>query len=235
MISILIPTRHRPHLLEQCISSACDCQDKNNPINFLVYVDHDDNQTQEWLFKNINKYSAQIFPLVGDRIPLNDTHNKLFNLYKPKDIIMYAADDLKFNDLGWNTVVENMFSKYPDRILLAFGRDGIHDNFPTHGFVHSNWVNCIGKVFPEWLWGEYADSYMDEVSSFIGRRERLELYIEHIHYSRGKRVDDEVDHEKFRKQAEHGCINRFHSTRHEREADALKLLQFIRDYKNDHS
>lgn len=239
MISILIPTRKRPALLKQCIDSAVAHQDPSSYIEFLIYYDNDDNDTPNFINQ---EYPTQptignyhVYGMQGDRIPLSDTYNQLFNKYSPCDIIMYAADDLKFNDKGWNILVEETFKKYNDRIVLVFGKDGIHENFPTHGFIHYNWVNCLNQVFPNWLWGEYADSYMDEVAGCIGRRERIELYIEHIHYSRGKRVDDEVDHEKFRKQAEHGCINRFHSTRHEREADALKLLQFIRDYKNDHS
>lgn len=232
MISILIPTRKRPNLLNSCLNSALENSAKKFPVEFLIYIDKDDPETLNYVE---NKSNLPIKYMFGDRVPLSKTYNLLFKEFNPCDIIMYAADDLNFATKDWNVVIEDVFQNYKDKIVLVFGPDGIHNNFPTHGFVHANWVNCLGQVFPDWLWGEMADSFMDEIAILIGRKIRAEIFIEHIHYSAGKRQDDEVDHEKFRRQAENNCVRKFHDTKHERVAYADQLINFIRDFKNSNN
>lgn len=231
MISLLLPTRGRPDMLATMIESAYRLADHQQELFVKLYIDDDDKPTLDKVIE-LRKNNKNIEYLVGPRIALSETVNLLYKHLPTTEIIGLGGDDIRFETQGWDTLLINVFEKYPDRILLAYLDDGwIKHNFASHPFIHKNSIEILGHILPNYLYGEYQDTYLNEIYDLVGRKEKVDGVARHWHYSPGLRNADETDHDKFRRQAEHGSINKFHSERSIRESEAMKLLEFIKNYK----
>jgi len=189
MISILLPTRNRPENIRKCITSIIESCDDVDDIEICSYVDDDDELSipafSEFTSEiNIEVYQAERQPI---HIRLSTHYNVLYPVCRG-DIIMYCADDVMFNTKGWDTLVINEFDRYDDKILLVYGKDGFqNEKIATHGFMHRNWIDTIGYVHPPYFGVAYADNWVTDVATKVGRIKYIEsLELEHMHPAAGK-------------------------------------------------
>jgi hypothetical protein len=86
------------------------------------------------------------------------------------DYLMFVDDEAIFRTLGWDTMVDEAFSQYPDRAVMVYGNDSIHaDVLAAYFFVHKVWLRIFGRLCPPYFTAGYADVWPFEVSHAVGR------------------------------------------------------------------
>jgi len=194
-IGIFCPTRKRPAMLLRLIDSIATNATNIERVHFAFYVDSDDELTQGFIKDLREKTSLNVTAVIephGSR-PLSDMYNVLYK-HCPVDIMMQFGDDTVMRTMGWDVMIEEAFSSYHDRLVLVYGKDGIHnEGFAPHYALHKNWIETLGYASPPYFTADWSDTWMFEIAKQIGRNMFLPgLMIEHMHWSQGKSSVDET-------------------------------------------
>lgn len=195
IISIVFPTRNRPNNCNRIINSVKDTvsDERLNNIEFCLYIDDDDIITIPEL-ENLKKLTnMNIKYIQGPRICLSKMWNEAYEKLSKGNIIMQCGDDVIFRTCDWDLLVINKFNEYEDKLILVFGKDGIHnENLATLSFVHKNWIESSGFWLPPYFSSDYSDTWLNDVSSMINRRIFMDnLFFEHMHYCVNKAEIDQ--------------------------------------------
>lgn len=214
MISVLIPTRNRTVRLYTTVESIRSTA--KGDVQIWCYVDADDTESASICVDlNVNF-------TVEPRICMSEMWSRLAEL-STGDILMLCSDDVVFKTEGWDSMVEQAYAEYPDKILLVFGDDGCENGktFSTLPFVSRRWVDTVGYFTPPGYSGDCADSHLDDVALRIGRHKYLPFVIEHLHPAWQKAPMDATYQEKMDRQ---GDARKLYNSRwQERVRDAEKL------------
>lgn len=179
MISLLLPSRGRPDNIKRLADSAISHADNPEYIELIVYIDDDD-----------NSYDGRTFP---EQVKIYSTKRTILSKYWNKaydkaqgPIYMHCGDDIVFQTFHWDTIVQQEFEKYPDKIVLLYGDDGDPNqekNFGTHSFIHDNWVKTIGYFVPPYFSSDFNDTWLNDVADGIGRKVKIPILTEHMHFA----------------------------------------------------
>lgn len=180
MISIILPTRKRPHRLKSFVDSAVNKAAHPENLEFLVYADDDDpaSVTVMKQYRSRKEFEVKIFqrPQMG----LNAIQNFLYK-HSTGDIIGYFADDVRFLSNNWDIEVRKTF--VDDMIYLVCPYEE-HNKFKnaSHGFVSRRATDAIGELMPSCLKSLCSDKWLEDVYHRIGRIIRLRsVHISHDH------------------------------------------------------
>lgn len=222
-ISILVPTRGRPANVQRLVNSAYTTSAL--PPQFIFYVDEDDPRRDETVHAAV---TAGATITIGPRIVLSEMWNRCAEL-ATNDIMMHCGDDIVFRTSGWDTVVLDAFSRFPDKLILVHGDDGYQrERIATHGFYHRNWVETLGYFVPPYFSSDYNDLWLTEVADAIGRRLYLpHVYTEHMHPSAGKGELDQTHIDRLARHNEDNVAGLYASLAQRRIEDAGKLRDAI--------
>ena len=197
-ISLLIPTRKRVSNLKRLIESIYNTTHDISNIELIIYADDDDAETLEFFSKERSspRFSHLINSklLTGRRLPKFGETNNVMARASSGDILMLGADDIVFRTKNWDANVRDMFQKYPDRLALIFGYDGIQPpgTLATHCFISRRSTEILGYATPGDFGYNYADNWMTELYRQINRLVYVPIYIEHMHWGAGKAPYDET-------------------------------------------
>ena len=189
LIAVVLPTRNRPKQLKEFITSIFLNAYNPNIIKVYLYVDDDDTLTIPSIKKYVEKYPNRVVIHQGPRIIHSDIANKLFPLIQ-EDIFFLGGDDLIIRTPGWDNVVIQAFAQIPDKIALLYGDDLSPDPnlkfLATHPILHRRWVEAVGYLTPPYFSSDYADTWLNFIADVIGRKFKLTMVNEHMHYTFGK-------------------------------------------------
>lgn len=252
IISLLLPSRQRPHFMDRVWKSALETCEFENKLE-IVFVLDDDDKASAIEVKKMATNDPRVKYLIQPRdTNLSRLWNKAYEL-STGSILMHLGDDIVFRSNDWDTCVRNEFNKYPDRILFVYGRDGIVDkpvvgkdgqiqtytsHFGTHGFIHRNWVQTVGYFVPPYFVSDYNDTWLNEVSEKLGRKVFVpEIFTEHMHYTAGKAPVDRNTADRLQRHQETKVDHLYASTemKQKRQADVDKLAAFISRFKEINS
>ena len=193
--SLLIASKGRAHNLKNLVNNIFDTATRPEEVEILFLVEERDPESYAVL-------SAIDHPRIIVKVINSEEMNSNFsNVLLPlarRSIFMVAADDLKFNTIGWDQVVEDKINSYSDGIVLITPNDGVRKGeIATHFFVTKRWVDAMGYITPPHFTAEYADTWMTHVAQRLDRFVYLPLLnIEHLHHSVGKSEYDATYQEK---------------------------------------
>lgn len=235
MISILLPTRARPHRLKRFLDSVASTAANPKNIEILLYIDDDDQETRDLLPLIIEGQPFDCsWSILGYRQQfLGKCINRLAEWAKG-DILHLAADDTVFHLNHWDNVVEGYFSLFPDKIALLHGET---PDLPTHPFISLQSVKILGyALYPEFEHG-YLDYWLAHMYNKVGRRvfdPTLGPCHEHWHANPIMR-DDTYD---FRQAPDESGLTpderdkiRWDMLQNKLNEEALKLQEYINGYK----
>lgn len=217
MISLLLPSRHRPEALKEMVESALETAE--GEIEIVVRIDNDDTSYDELKLPN-TKF------IKGPRDVLSKLWNECHKVAKGP-IFMHCGDDIRFRTPGWDRIVKDKFNEFPDKIVFLYGDDGFWTDFGTHGFIHKNWTEAVGYFVPPYFSCDWNDSWLNDVAKMIGRHVKIPIMTEHMHFAFSKREKDEVDKERETRGSEDNVQELYNSKSAERERDAEKLRKVI--------
>ena len=228
LISLLVPSRGRPTDHARMIESAIEHATYPRRIEVVTYLDDDDPQVGFYWRPNRSEYHGGALGkiLKGKRILLSEAWNECFRA-SAGEIVMHCGDDIVFRTPGWDTIVRQTFQRFPDRIVLVHGDDmSVNtDALATHGFLHRRWIETVGYFLPPLFSCDWNDVWLTEVADMIGRRVKVPVITEHMHYSFEKRPRDATDIEREERGREDGVVELFLKTKKTRISDAAKLKE----------
>jgi hypothetical protein len=213
MISLLVPTRNRPHRLMEMIRSVMATSKKLPEV--LCYVSDDDHSYDCLMALNVIR---------GPRLVMSDLWNALVP-HATGDIFMLCADDVVFRTPGWDVEIEKAFAEVPDKILLAFADDGSPNGkrFASLPFVSRKWVETVGYFTGPGFSADYSDTWPFDVATMIGRVKHVPVLIEHMHHVWGKAQVDQTYQENKERMARDNPAKLYADRLPERMRDAEKL------------
>jgi hypothetical protein len=231
--SLLAPTRNRPEKMERSCKQAFQTADNPDKVEVIYYIDNDDLKSIEKADELAKQFNVRY--IVGDRIVLSEMWNKCHEKAQGQYFFTFA-DDVLLLTQGWDSIVENKFLEFDDRIAFVYGDDlnpafANHD-FGTHGFLHKNWVQAVGYFFPPYFSSDYNDTWLNEVSKAIGRHFFVKIITEHLHPGVGKAEWDTTHIERLARHRADNVEGIYQSKQVERQEDCLKLLNFIEQFSN---
>ncbi len=212
------------------VHSAAATHSDCTPVQVVAYLDDDDFSLT--LYQRLVSKLDLSFPVdfvVGERCTLSDAWNQAAAKAKG-DILMIAADDLRFRTPGWDTIVAGcMAGLFPDGVGVVYGRDGHADKrMATHPFVSARWVEVVGRFTAPYFCADYVDLWLHDVASRVDRLAFLPgLLVEHMHPSFGKGEWDRTHEERLARAADAGLPALWDSLEGERAAEAERLMAVL--------
>lgn len=225
LISILCPTRGRPDQVKQLIDTASATASKPEWLQFVFYVDGDDPRRDA--IQTMQR-DGRVRVITGPRIVLSRMWNMCYEK-ADADVLMHCGDDIRFRTPGWDNKILSQFLRFPDRIVLVHGEDGIQGNrLATHGFLHRRWVQQVGYFVPPLFASDYNDLWISYVADQLGRRVYLpDVYTEHMHPVAGKGPWDKTHAERDARHRAEDCDRIWRDTVKERDRDVARLRAYI--------
>lgn len=223
MISLLLPSRGRPDSLLRMVRSANQTADDPDDIEFIVILDIDGGAYQTFAsITNLKFFSTE-------RTLLSKYWNMAYE-QAVGPIYMHCADDIVFHTKGWDTKVKDAFRQYPDRIVLVYGDDGDPNeekNFGTHSFLHKNWVDALGYFVPPYFSSDFNDTWLNELADAIGRKVKIDIFTEHMHFAFRKGELDLTHAERLVRHWKDNTPAIYEAKAAERAADVEKLRKVM--------
>lgn len=227
LISLLVPTRGRPQEFSRMVHSAYFNATHPGRIEALAYLDEDDESIFEYrLCANIMAPIGKdwVHFITGERILLSEMWNACYREARG-EILMHCGDDIVFETPGWDVIVREAFERFPDKIVLVHGDDRSPntDLLATHGFLHRKWVETVGYFVPPLFSSDWNDVWLTDVADRIGRRVKVPIVTEHMHYSFGKAERDQNTAEREERGIRDNVVDLYLKTVDQRQRDAEKL------------
>lgn len=221
MISLLVPTRGRPSGLRRMVDSAFEHASAPGTFEVVAVVD-DDDFSYEGMWELYNTTT-----IIKTKRTLLSLYWNLAYEEAKGPIYMHASDDIVFQTPDWDLKVEEAFDKYPDKIVFVYGDDGdpTHKNFGTHGFLHKQWVDAVGYFVPPYFSSDWNDTWLNEVADKIGRKEKIDILTEHMHYGLRKGELDLTHAERLVRHFKDNTPRIYEDKVAERNTDAAKLRE----------
>jgi hypothetical protein len=215
MISVICPSRGRPHMIAQLKDSIFSTA--RGEVELLVGLDDDDVRADE--------YSGCV-RVVGPRTSLGTHYNRML-LKAQGDILMMTGDDMHFRTPGWDSIVESKAAQYLDGIYYIYGdvEHGVRTAHLNYAFVSRRLTEKLGYLAPSFL-NRYIDNYLSAVGKKIDRLIHVPIVVEHLHSGMGKRSYDATDSELNARLGRDRAM--FSYTDYMREADAAILRPLLK-------
>lgn len=229
MISILCPTRNRTAGLSRMWQSAMTTADNPDCLELVLYIDHDDKETNKFLESNLSE--ALVIRSNPEKPEIYSNLHNICCKHSTHNIFMGCADDVVFRTTGWDTAVIQEFNKLDDKIGFIYPNDGHHgENLGTHGFFHKNWFNTLGYISPPIFNVDYSDNYVMNVAKGVERHIYLpKVLIEHMHWTFGKSDFDVTAKEGHVRRLSTNNANIFRQSHQMQSDDIQKLKDFINE------
>lgn len=227
LISVLVPSRGRARAFTNLVRSIDEMATHARFVEIVSY--HDDDDPELDLYPDFALYPFHHHErIVDERILLSEAWNECYRRASG-EIFMHCGDDILFRTPGWDVIVRETFRRFPDRIVLAHGDDASvnTDALATHGFLHRRWVETVGYFLPPLFSCDWNDVWLTEVADMIDRRVKMPIITEHLHYSFGKRDNDQTDQEREERGRADGVVELFENTKADRVRDAAKLKEVM--------
>jgi glycosyltransferase involved in cell wall biosynthesis len=147
LVTVLLPTRNRPHLVERSIRSLLENADDPTSIEIAVAFDQDDNLSREYLdsiaWRNLVNGQSKIFetPKWGYQ-DLHKYYNLLAEHAAGKWLLIWN-DDAIMKTQGWDSVIRDNADFVG---LLHMRTENYRDKFALFPLIPRVWTEIFGCV-----------------------------------------------------------------------------------------
>jgi glycosyltransferase involved in cell wall biosynthesis len=174
MISVLIPERGRPEMLERCIRSLLETAGDDKQVEILVAIDDDD---PAWT--NLEKFSVLgVKYFVWPRpITLGEKLNQLAREAKGS-ILAFLANDYTMETPGWPAKFRAATAALPNGIGIAFPHDDLHPGHAAFPIITRKMMDAVGFAFPPFFGiGWFIDTWQDEIGLLLGQHHEINVTV----------------------------------------------------------
>jgi hypothetical protein len=192
-LSILIPTRGRTQKMRHLFENIMETAANPSALELILYIDDDDPMSH-----GLDHPSLGVKRLIRPRQPMGAMLHACFQASSGPFILVIGDDNL-FRTKGWDLMILDGFSHFPDGIALVYGDDLIQGrNMCTAPAVSRKFCEILGGLCPPEYTGEFIDTHILDLFTKLrcwgfDRIIYLEnLVIEHMHHVVGKSEYDET-------------------------------------------
>jgi hypothetical protein len=192
-ISLLMPTRGRPELVERLFASVAETTAKPERMEIVVYVDEDDIRSH-----HLRTDACSITRIIGPRLSMGGYNSACLARAKG-DIIILANDDMVLRTRGWDDKVMAMDAKEPDKIYLAYPNDLFkRGDLCTFPVLSRLTCELLVEPYPAAYRGAFIDVHLFDIfkrlqhAGFDRIRYLDDVVFEHLHYRTGEAIRDET-------------------------------------------
>ncbi|MBK8015763.1 MAG: hypothetical protein JNL33_12150 [Betaproteobacteria bacterium] len=192
-ISLLLPTRGRPQLVERLFKSIRETTHQLDRIEVVLYVDEDD-APSHCLADEV----LQVVRIVGPPDTMGAYNTKCLERARG-DIIMLANDDMVMRTGGWDDRLRQVDLEFADKIYLAYGNDLFKNRaWCTFPVLSRRTCELLAEPYPPVYRGAFIDSHLVDIFQRLQKagepriRYLPDVIFEHLHYRVGKGAFDET-------------------------------------------
>ena len=193
IISLLMPTRARPALVERFINSVLTNTTHIDQIEIILYVDDDDTGSH-----HLGSEEVSVVRIIGPRMSMG-CYNSACLAKSSGDIIILVNDDMVIGTPGWDTKIAELDAGIPDKIYLAYGNDLFKQgNLCTFPILSRRLCELLVEPYPKEYRGAFIDYHLFDIFKRLQHAGFDRIYylndvvFEHLHYRTGKAPFDET-------------------------------------------
>jgi glycosyltransferase involved in cell wall biosynthesis len=225
VISLLLPTRGRPALVQRLFDSIATSTANLDNIEVILYVDDDD----------VDSHALDSDRFKVDRIigpPTTMGHYNSTCLARSRgEIVILANDDMVIRTPGWDERVAAVHAEYPDGVYLAYCNDLFKNRgWCTFPILSRRTCQLLGDPYPVIYRGAFIDTHLVDIFKRLEHagenriRYLSDVVFEHLHYRVGKAEFDATYRKRGRFLDDHTFVA-LATSRRER---ARRLLDAVR-------
>lgn len=189
MISLLLPTRGRPALVERFFRSVVATTSQLNRVEIILYVDEDDTGSHALVGDNI-----KVTKIIGPRLTMGGYNMACLEKARGS-IIMLANDDMVIRTRGWDEKIIELHKEFSDGIYLIYGNDLLKkQSMCTFPILSRRTCELLIEPYPKAYRGAFIDVHLLDVfkrlqlHGFNRIRYLPNIVFEHLHY-RAKKAE----------------------------------------------
>jgi len=187
-ISLLLPTRERPKLLNRLFQSLADHTLNLDQVEIILCLDDDDPTSQ-----GIDDPRLNIVKLIGSRSTMGQYNTRCLDR-SSGDIIILLNDDLIVRTPGWDQIISDFVLSIPDGVFMAYPNDTeTRGRMCTFPIMTRKTCEILSNPYPK----EYGALYIDQhiLDIFIRLKhlgKNRMFYLENVIFEHNHFIDSEV-------------------------------------------
>jgi hypothetical protein len=192
-ISLLLPTRGRPALVERLFRSIAETTAHLDRVEVILYVDENDTGSH-----HLDSKEVRVVRIVGPAMSMG-AYNSACLARARGDIIILANDDMVIRTRGWDNRIAEIDADFADGIYLAYGNDLFKKRgLCTFPILSRRTCELLVEPYPAAYRGAFIDVHLFDIfkrlqhAGFERIRYLDDVVFEHLHYRTGKEVFDET-------------------------------------------
>jgi hypothetical protein len=193
LISLLLPTRKRPALVQRFLRSVQETASYPDDIEIVLYVDDDDVTSHELAFPGL-----RLERIIGPRQSMGG-YNTACLARARGNIIVLVNDDVVIRSAGWDEALRRLDAAVPDGIYLAYGDDMFKsERLCTFPILSRRGCEILQEPYHHAYRGAFIDYHLMDIFKRLEHsgHKRIfylpEIVFEHLHYRTGKSEVDET-------------------------------------------
>ncbi len=193
MISLLLPTRGRPELVNRFFRSVLATTALLDRVEVVLYVDDDDTGSH-----SLDCSDFSVTRIIGPKLSMGG-YNSACLAKAQGEIIVLVNDDIVIRSKGWDERVRLLHGEFEDRIYLGYANDLFKKSkFCTFPILSKKTCALLEEPYPELYRRGFIDVHIFDIfkrlqyAGFDRIRYYNDLVFEHLHYRTGKATFDEV-------------------------------------------
>lgn len=182
---VVCPSRNRPAKASEAYRAFLATRELED-TRMVFVVDEDDSTLPDYIAKGLTVLHAPAGKRMAGALNI-----AAMALAPQCDVVGFVGDDHRFRTPGWDAVIDAYLVQAPTKergkLGMAYGKDLIRDDIPTHVFIRSDIILALG-----WMALPGAKHlYLDNTWAELGRRadcivQIADIVVEHMHPTAGK-------------------------------------------------
>ena len=223
-ISLLLPTRGRPHLVQRFFQSLIAQTANLKDVEVVLYVDEDDLQSH-----HLNCDGVSLVRIIGPRLSMG-AYNQTCLDRSSGEIVILMNDDVVIRTPDWDQIVVDVVRKIPDQIYLAYPTDLYWGNMLcTFPILPRRVCEIMARPFPDEYQSWHIDRHILDIFKRLKHMDQDRIFylhhvvFEHLHFDYGKAALDLTYQSKLRSKVRYGDDWAFVALRDLRQVTAERL------------
>ena len=192
-ISLLLPTRGRPALVERFFKSIADNTAQPERIEVILYVDVDDTSSH-----HLDSKDFCVVRIIGPALSMGEYNGACLEQARG-GIVILVNDDMVIGTQGWDTKIADLDASIPEKIYLAYCNDLFKKGgLCTFPILSRRTCELLVEPYPKEYRGAFIDFHLFDIFKRLQHAgfDRIhymdDVVFEHLHYRTGKAPFDET-------------------------------------------
>lgn len=185
-ISIIHPSRSRPKRADATIKKWLGNADSPKLIEYILSVDKTDKDLRR--YKEVGVRNGTYVAINNNKSAIQAINNA--TKVSTANLIIVVSDDFD-TFLHWDTELLKSLEGKEDYIVKT--QDGIQPYIITLPILDRTYYNRFGFIYFGGYSHLFCDTEMTDVGHYLGKVITLDLFFEHLHYTKGKSKKDMVN------------------------------------------